>query len=323
MASSAAPSSVRRVAVADLGSQAFRLEVAEVDRDGVISSIYRERRPLMLARRGLLCPGDIAEVVDVLGSFARIADQHQAALRVAATAVFRAQPPEIRQALIQGAREDAGVALCILSPRQEAAFSLRGSAGSMGLKGRFLHVEVGGGSSQVSLGEGPELLDTLSIPEGAGSLTRWMDTLTTPCPIARREEAARHAEDIMAPAARFARATNVGVGTGGTAKTLGRLEAILAGRAEPTHRPFYVTRDGLVDVLAELDCWDCPSVGVRRYHLTRDRAEVLRAGALLLCSAMSALGLDRIEVCQDGIRAGVMRADDGTWRRATESSAQP
>ena len=303
----------RRVAVADLGSQALRLEVAEVDTTGVISTLYRERRPLMLARRGALAPRDIDEVVEVLGTFSHTARQYGVRLRAAATAVFRGQPEDVQGALIRGAAERAGVDLRILSPREEAAFSLRGSAGSLGLTGEFLHVEVGGGSCQISLGRGPELVDMVCVPMGAGSFTRWMDQLGTPCPVARRAAAESTARELMRPAGEVARAGAPGVGTGGTAKTLARIEALLAGQREPLRRPLTLSRGGLGEILREVEGWPCVSTGISRYGLTLDRAEVLKAGAILLDAAMAAAGLDRLTFCQDGIRAGLMRADETSW----------
>lgn len=306
---------INRVAVADLGSQAFRLEVAEVDNDGVISSLYRERRPLMLARRGVLNEGDIQEVIGALKAFSRIAGQYDADLRVAATAIFRQQPDDVQRSLQEKSLAQAGVELRILSTREEAAYSLRGSAGSMGLTSRFLHLEIGGGSCQISLGEGTQLIDTVSVPAGAGSLTRWVEGLREEECRDRAGKLREHTRSLLIPVRTFAGQARIGVGTGGTAKTLARMESVIGGRGEPVHRPIFLTRKGLETILGEIGSWSCPSIGANRFNLTRDRAEVLMAGTVLVGEAMDVTGLNELEICQDGIRAGLMRTDQDAWVR--------
>lgn len=301
---------VRRVAVADLGSQAFRLEVADVSEDGQINSLYRERHPLMLAGRGPLSRVDLEEAVTVIANFGAIARRMNAPLRVAATAVFRAQTQETQQLFLELARRATGTAVHILTPREEATWSLRGTALGMGLSGRYLHLEVGGGSTQISLGEGTELVELEPVAMGATRLTRWLMDLGQRDPRAQLEEATTHVRELMAGAERMRGSAPLAVGTGGNARSLARVENLLRGVPEYLN---ILTLAGLEMILGLPEVWSDPSDLIPRFGLPRDRVEVLVAGAILYREVLTITGHDQLTVSEDGIRAGLIRGSDDHW----------
>ncbi len=87
-----------------------------------------------------------------------------------ATSAVREAPD--RDELIGRLREQAGLVVTVLGGEDEARLVYRGLAGSMDLGGRrALVMDIGGGSTEVAVGQGEQVLLAASLPVGAVRLT--------------------------------------------------------------------------------------------------------------------------------------------------------
>ncbi|WP_433337273.1 Ppx/GppA family phosphatase [Spirillospora sp. CA-294931] len=172
--------------------------------------------------------------------------------------------------------------------------------------GRLLVVDIGGGSLEIATGldEDPDV--AISLPLGAGRLTR--DWFAADPPSAEetrklrrhvRAEIARHAGEIV----RFGKPDHA-VATSKTFKQLARI----AGAAPSSEGP-YAKRVLRGDDLTEWADKLPRMTGVERAELpgvSERRGPQLAAGAIVADAAMDLFGLRQMEVCPWALREGVI-----------------
>src|ERR671929_257166 len=154
-----------RVAAVDLGTNTTRLLVADVH-DGRLEEVYRETRITRLgegvdARRRLL-PVPIARVRNALSDYRRTAESLDAerTLLVATSAVRDAENGE---AFLGEIEWSYGFDTELLSGDEEAAMTLRGVSVGRELEPGTLLLDVGGGSTELTLPDFRISLDVGSV----------------------------------------------------------------------------------------------------------------------------------------------------------------
>ena len=152
-------SAVTRVAAIDCGTNSIRLLVADVDpARGTLVDVDRRSEVVRLGqgvdRTGRLAPEALARTLDASARYARICDElGVSAIRFVATSASR--DAENRADFVDGVRALLGVEPEVVSGGEEAALSFRGATGVVAARhpGPFLVVDLGGGSTELVLGE--------------------------------------------------------------------------------------------------------------------------------------------------------------------------
>jgi exopolyphosphatase/guanosine-5'-triphosphate,3'-diphosphate pyrophosphatase len=172
--------------------------------------------------------------------------------------------------------------------------------------GRLLVVDIGGGSLELAAGQDEEPEAVMSLPLGAGRLTRdWLTSDPAPPDEVRamrkhvRAEIARHAGDFLR--------RGVADYVVGTSKTFRQL-ARIAGAA-PSSEGFYVKRylkhsDVVVwaERLAAMD----RSERSRLPGVSEGRAAQMVAGAIVADAAMDLMEVSQLEICPWALREGII-----------------
>ncbi len=210
-------------------------------------------------------------------------------------------------AVLARVQSETGVELTVLSGEQEAVLTFLAVRRWCGWSaGRLLMLDLGGGSLEVASGIDEEPDVAVSLPLGAGRLTRaWL----------RQDPPGRHelpqlrehiVEQLEGPAARLRK---VGppdrvVGTSKTFRSLARLTGAAPSSAGLRVRRT-LTAAGLRQVIAFIsrmsanDLAELEGVSARRSHQ-------LVAGALVAEAAMRALHVDELDLCPWALREGVI-----------------
>jgi len=203
--------------------------------------------------------------------------------------------------------EETGVELQLLSGEDESKLTFLAVRRWFGWSaGRLLVLDIGGGSLELAAGidEVPDV--ALSLPLGAGRLTR--SSLAGDPPASAQVRAVR--KQVRADIARVLREVNkAGVPDRfvGTSKTLRSL-ARIAGAAPSTVGPYAVRTLGrksvtaLVSKLAEMTVAERSQLS----GVSPGRAPQLLAGAIVADAAMDLLGIDRLDICPWALREGVI-----------------
>jgi exopolyphosphatase/guanosine-5'-triphosphate,3'-diphosphate pyrophosphatase len=168
------PSS-RRVAAVDCGTNSLRLLVADIGADGTCTEVDRRTTIVRLGqgvdRTGELAADALARTVAVTREYAQvIADLGAQAVRFVATSATR--DARNRDLFFDQIRAAIGVDAEVVSGDEEARLSFTGATGPMSVThpGPFLVVDLGGGSTELVLGEGTPIA-AVSMDVGSVRLT--------------------------------------------------------------------------------------------------------------------------------------------------------
>ncbi len=172
--------------------------------------------------------------------------------------------------------------------------------------GTLLVVDIGGGSLELAAGMDEEPDAAVSLPLGAGRLTR--DLLQGDPPAAETVRAARRVIRT-AIASEVRPITKVGpvdraVGTSKTMRSLARI----AGAAPSSEGPYagrVLERSALGDVV-QLLSRTTAAERVALPGVSASRARQLLAGAIVAEAAMDLLGVDRLDICPWALREGLI-----------------
>ncbi|GEL45811.1 hydrolase [Cellulomonas hominis] len=215
-----------RVAAIDCGTNSIRLLVADVDpAAGTLTDLDRRMEVVRLGqgvdRTGRIAPEALARTLDATRRYAQVcADLGVEAVRFVATSASR--DAENRDEFVAGVREALGVEPEVIGGVEEAALSFRGATGVLGSRhpGPYLVVDLGGGSTEVVLGE--------RTPEAAYSMDVGCVRITerhlqsdppTAAEVAAAEADVRAALDVAAQHVPFGRTATL-VGLAGSVTTV-------------------------------------------------------------------------------------------------------
>ncbi|MEU4509598.1 Ppx/GppA phosphatase family protein [Nonomuraea wenchangensis] len=299
-----------RLGVLDIGSNTVHLLVVDAHRGARPIPAYSHKEELRLteylgednrlAERGVerLC-AFVKEAVE-LAEDKGVEDL----LAFATSAVREAANGEEVLARVE---DGCGVHIEVLSGRDEARLTFLAVRRWFGWSsGRLLAFDIGGGSLEIAAGVDEEPDVAVSLPLGAGRLTR--DWFTADPPSAEEvRRLRRHVRTEVArtvgSVARYGRPDRA-VATSKTFKQLARIAG-----AAPTHEGLYVprrlTRQDMADWVTKLAGMSTAE-RARLSGVSEGRAAQLAAGALVADAAMDLFEVDSLEVCPWALREGVI-----------------
>ena len=172
--------------------------------------------------------------------------------------------------------------------------------------GTLLMVDIGGGSLELAQGmdEDPDV--AVSLPLGAGRITRDLLAGDPPSSTTVRE-ARRKVRALLAKEMRpFTKATNPdrAVGTSKTMRSLARICGA-APSSEGMYAPRHLDRADLSEVLPRLATMSSEERQTIS-GVSAARASQILAGAIVAEAAMDLLGVERLEICPWALREGVI-----------------
>jgi exopolyphosphatase/guanosine-5'-triphosphate,3'-diphosphate pyrophosphatase len=296
-----------RWAAIDIGTNSVLMLVAERSAAGDLRAVV-DRAEITRLGRGVdqshqLSRQGIQDTVDAVSQFAREARGLDAA-RILACATSAARDAKNGQELIREARERAGVEVEIISGDDEAKLSYRAAVQDFGSGSAPLVVlDIGGGSTEVIVGEGAQVRFRHSFDVGSVRLTERHVHTDPPAAAERRaiqDDLGRAFAAVPAPP----RGAEL-IGIAGTVTTLYAVRhAIDPYDAERVHGG----RLSLAEIRELLGQLCALALEERRRlpGLQPKRADVLPAGAMILEAAMVALKAQEVRVSDRGLRWGLL-----------------
>jgi exopolyphosphatase/guanosine-5'-triphosphate,3'-diphosphate pyrophosphatase len=296
-----------RVAVVDIGTNSTRLLIADVD--GGHPQEVEKRSIVTRLGEGVDSTGRLAEaakerVFEVLGQYAEAIEEHGAERRFAVmtSAVRDAADGEAFAAAV---RDRYGLDGRTLSGDEEARLTFLGAtAAREGDAGPLLVVDIGGGSTELVVGERGEVRFHVSTQAG---VVRHSERHLRSDPPAREEMDAL-ARDVRAivedavPAA--ARGVGAVVAVAGTATQCAAIDLELEPYDAARVEGHVISAGRLAELRATLAALPLEERReVRGLH--PDRAPVIVAGTILLAEVLEAFGLDAFEASERDILWGV------------------
>ena len=298
------------LAAIDIGTNSVHMIVARVDRQGRLDVIGKEKEMVRLGSGGgdmkCLEPDAIDRGVATLARMSEIATSRGA--RVAAVATSAVREAENRLDFIDRAWTEAGLHVEVVSGFEEARLIHVGVRNAVPLGDtQTLLCDIGGGSTELVVAAGSEVLASRSLRLGAIRLTRrFFDA--EPLDPEAVDECRRHIRSALLPFATEVRRLGfeTAVGSSGTIECLAAVAAAAHGVEPRTFNNFVVTRDDITTVVEAL--LDAPTARKRGAiaGVEARRADIIVAGALILEQVVAEFAIDEIVVSEDALREGVL-----------------
>ena len=306
----------RIIAAIDLGTNSLHMVVVRIEPTlPSFSIIAREKETVRLGDRdietGNLKPEVMKRAIATLKRFQEVAKTLNAETIIAvATSAVREAPNG--KDFLQSVEDELGLSVDLISGQEEARRIYLGVLSGMELNNQpHIIIDIGGGSTEIILGDSHEARTLTSTKVGAVRLT---SELITTDPISNAEfkylqayargMLERSVEEVQAnlKLGEFPRL----VGTSGTIETLVMIQAREKQSSVPS------TLNGYELSLKDLQEWVNRLRKISNSEraaipgMPEKRSEVILAGAVILQEAMNLLGVESVTVCERSLREGVI-----------------
>ncbi|USB34336.1 Ppx/GppA phosphatase family protein [Paenibacillus sp. YPG26] len=295
------------VGIIDIGSNSIRVVVYEVTSSGDYRVVHESKESARLSEKisadGRMEHEGILSIVPVLSEFRNICQSYECGrIRVAATAAIRnaVNADEIVDTL----SKHTGLSIEVLSGTEEALYGFLGVAQGIGVSDGFI-IDIGGGSTEITLFRNRELLHSVSLPFGAvnanykfSTSSGWTSLSSLGLIQELRELMRQHDWISNHPGLPL-------IGLGGTIRSLGKLDQRRNKYPLPmTHH--YVLEEDSVNYYAE----HLPSIPVdqrrRLPGLSKNRVDLIVPGVLILHTIFSCIKAKYCLISGTGLREGLL-----------------
>lgn len=283
-----------KIRILELGSNSFQLHGFEVSSVGVVRHLWGKKRVVRLAEgldaEARLDPEYVARGVAAVGELLESSDDDSELVCFATSAVREAKN---RDLLLSPLMDRFGLVPRILSGSEEARLSYAGALSTLdGLFGRVCVVDIGGGSTEVALGDHQGVSFACSARVGtllgSGAVSALRQRLSGAL---ARVRLARPERLVFAS------------GSGRALQTL----LIGQGLVEADAPIPVAVLERIVPMLPAIPSWE-----LERHGVKSDRAATLPTGGRLILEVVRALGVPYADVSSGGLREGAVLRE---WNR--------
>jgi exopolyphosphatase/guanosine-5'-triphosphate,3'-diphosphate pyrophosphatase len=298
-----------KFAAIDIGSNSIKLVVVDAAASDSFAVLTREKETVRLGHetllRGYLDRSAILSATDCIRRFRSIAEA-RGAERIVATATAAVREANNAANFLNAVEQKTGIKVEVLSGIEEARLiGLAASHGCSNKSAATLNIDIGGGSTEISIFRDGLPLTLHSIRLGAVGLTERFFKSDPPGAKAVREmqfeiraaveRPARELHDLRWDAVTGTSGTILAIGStlrNGNVQTVQPVEAVIN------------LRD-----LAQFNASLAEMTTAERRNaarITTQRAEIIVAGGLMLEGIMRALGIKSLTTCEWSLREGVI-----------------
>jgi exopolyphosphatase/guanosine-5'-triphosphate,3'-diphosphate pyrophosphatase len=295
-----------RTAILDVGSNSAHLKLVDLAAGGPIRTVTSVKQPTRLAE-SITPDGRIEnEAVDRLVSAVAVSigiAKAACAGELIAFATSAVRDATNRCHIVERIAAHTGVDMRFLPGRDEARLTFLAARAWYGWStGPLLLADIGGGSLEIATGDGTEPDTALSIPLGAGRLTR--DHLPGDPPRHEHVERLRHhvADELVTYLTGQLTDQQPHQHAVATSRTFTQLAGLTRGKSKEGRRVLRLEAlREQIPHLAKLKT----SERARLKGVSASRAHQILAGAIVAEALMTALDLARLEICPWALREGI------------------
>ncbi len=297
-----------RFAVIDVGTNTFRLLIANVEHGPSIKTIHSEQAiPRLgegLSKDGLLLPAAVERAISVLSHFKDVLQKYTIdALAVVGTAAVR--EAKNREAFLSEVKCRTGFKLRVISGEEEARYIFLGVNLILRNKnGPMLVIDIGGGSTEFIVAEGESPVSLYSTGLGVVRLTE--KYLKSPIP--SKEEVTALQREIDQEIGGIGHAFPIKCRFAGTAGTVTTLAAI--NQKLTLYDPEKINRYLLSLISVRRIFREISSTSLQQRKeipgLEQGREDIIVPGCLIVLTIMERFGYDFLGVSDYGLREGVL-----------------
>ena len=299
-----------RLGVLDVGSNTVHLLVVDAHRGGHPTPMSSTKATLRLAEAtdsaGKITKRGADKLISTIDEFAKIADSSGCA-EMMAFATSAVRDAGNSDDVLSRVRKETGVELRVLTGVDESRLTFLAVRRWYGWSaGRIINLDIGGGSLEMSSGVDEEPEVALSLPLGAGRLTR--EWLPEDPPGRRRVAMLRDWLDseLSEASVKILEAGNpdLTVATSKTFRSLARLTGAAPSGAGPRVKRT-LTANGLRQLISFISRMTTAD-RAELEGVSAERAPQIVAGALVAEASMRALSIESVDICPWALREGLI-----------------
>jgi exopolyphosphatase / guanosine-5'-triphosphate,3'-diphosphate pyrophosphatase len=309
----------KNLAAIDLGTNSFHMLIVRVRSDGTTEPISKEKESVRLGSGSsdysLIQEEAIDRGISCLKRFKTLADSHKAEIRAIATSALReAQNSDI---FIRKVRKETGIKIDIINGLEEARLIYLGILQGLPVyKKRIMMIDIGGGSTEVLIGEKSDVLFSQSLKLGAVRLTErfFKKEVIEASDI---QKCRFHIESMILPLVPEIQKykPDIVIGSSGSVTSLGSM--ILAKRGEKRDRlnGFEFSYEELKKVREDLSQAQTFKKRAKLSGLEEKRADIIVAGSIVLEELFRSFQLKNLTISDYALREGIVYDTIRKWRR--------
>lgn len=294
------------LAAIDVGSNAMRCVVASIDAERRVEILENLREPVRLGQdvftRGVIAEGTMNRAADAFRRFAE-AIRTRGAIWTKALATSATREALNKEIFIDRILQSSGIELATIGSEEEARLIHLAVMQRINLKNKLaLLVDIGGGSTEITIASGESVLSTESYKMGSVRLLQLL------------EESRHDAEEFTTLVEEYVDATrrriireigdrtiDLCIGTGGNLETLGDLRRQVLGKERDTVLAL-AELESLLDTLRSLSFEE----RIARVGLRPDRADVIVPAAIIIRRIMRQAGTEMLQIPRVGLKDGIL-----------------
>ncbi len=295
----------------DMGTNSVRLLVVRVNPNGSFTILNRQREVIRLGdgefQEHLLQPEAMDRAVLVCRKFNDLARAYGASEFIA-VATSATREAENQGKFLARLEREAGLEVRVVSGREEARLIYLGVSSGIHMgSARSVFIDIGGGSTEVAVGDQSEhfLLDTLKL--GAIRLTQmfFLPDEKGPVSAARYALIRQHVRNATIRTAQHVRQYGIdkAIGSSGTIMNLAEIASQM--KPKGPAREAALTREALRRVVETL-CAVPLEERKRIAGINPDRADILIGGAAILETLMEVMELKTLKVSDRSLQDGLL-----------------
>lgn len=303
---------MKRLSCIDIGTNTALLLIADLEPESgsIIPVLHRQtivRLGEGVDERKLICADAIQRLADCMREYRRLSEQHEVKTIVAAgTSALRDSAN--RDEVIAEITRSTGIRITCISGEEEAELTFYGAvAGMNDLPESFLVIDIGGGSTEISMGSLDGLEESISMNIGSVRLTERFFSSSPPSSI--EVEAARDEINsvLTAHIIPFFEARESVYGVAGTLTTLAQVSQGLKqfdAMKVQNYRLSFAEVHRLLEQFSSSSLEETIALGI-----PEGRADVITMGTLILHQFMRLLGAAELRVSIQGLRFGLAQRE--------------
>lgn len=164
---------MEKIGIIDLGSNSARLVIVNLFAEGYFMVVDELKESVRLGqdmeRDGFLKPARVAETIKTLKMFRKLCDA-SGATRIIAVATEAVRRAKNQRSFLDEIQASCGIKIRVLSPEEEAVLVYRGVINTMDIP-KGIVLEIGGGSTKIVYYNRRNMLNYVTLPFGAVTLT--------------------------------------------------------------------------------------------------------------------------------------------------------
>src|SRR5213592_234387 len=293
------------IAAIDVGTNAIRLCIANVNGDRGYQTVYNVRAPVRLGQdvftKGAISAHTIDKTVETFTEFKQKLEEH-AVTHTKAVGTCALREAINRDAVLKAVNKASGIEISIIGGEEEARLIHLAAKATVNLKNKVaLLIDIGGGSVEVVLADDTNVLCTESYAMGTVRLLKILDEK------AGEERFNRLVTEYVDATQRRLeqeignQKIDICIGTGGSIESLGELRKEFFGKNSNQK----VTADELKSLVKKLRSTTFEE-RIQEFRLRPDRADVIFPAAIVLHKIVQQAGVDEVVIPGIGLKDGVL-----------------